>query len=249
MSVAQVSWQGGVCRLLLDRPGQGNALSPALVEAIDATVAECAARGAALLVIEGAGRHTCTGFDLSGLEHATDDSLLARFVRIELMLQRLARAPFPTLAVARGRTVGAGADLFTACTHRVMAADATLAFPGARGFGLVLGSRRLAARVGAERALDWAGSARTIGAPEALASGLATQVLEAGHTLEAAIAAARAPAPQPAVPGLAAAIAGDAGHDDARDLAALVHSAARPGLRDLVVAYVERQARARAATH
>lgn len=233
-------WDGEVCRLVLNRPASGNALSPMLVQALGAALDVAQDRDCGLLIIEGSGRHFCTGFDLSALEHETDDMLLARFVHIELLLQRVARAPFPTLALVRGRAMGAGADLLVACRTRVALAGAAFAFPGARGFGLALGSRRLAAAVGAERARDWIGSARLIDDAEALRCGLITNRLDAEpapHTLQA-LAGAHV---EPDTPRLVAqALSGNAVHDDAADLAALVRSAAEPGLRARLVAYVAR---------
>ena len=151
MSHAEMSSrrEAHVLHLQLNRPEKGNALSTLLVQALTETL-ETATRDPELrlLVLSGAGRHFCTGFDLSDLDHETDDSLLARFTRVELMLQAVHGAPFATLALAHGRTLGAGADLFAACSERWIVGDASFAFPGA-GFGLVLGTSRLASLVGA----------------------------------------------------------------------------------------------------
>jgi enoyl-CoA hydratase/carnithine racemase len=231
-----------VCRLTLNRPQQGNALSRELVDALDAALDACTAHPPACLVIEGAGRHFCTGFDLSGLAHETDDSLLVRFTRIELLLQRVARAPFHTIAVAQGRVMGAGADLFAACAERLVVTGASFAFPGWRGFGLVLGSRRLATHVGVHRARAWIESGCVIGDAEALASGLATACVEAPPVSFAPPATANKSAGP-----LASATDGNAELNDASDLAALVRSAAVAGLQQRLTDYVNRQAQARQA--
>lgn len=231
--------EGDVCYLTLNRPEQGNALSRELVDALDGALDDCAQRGIAAVVIEGNGRHFCTGFDLSGLADETDDSLLARFTRIELMLQRVARAPFHTVAVAQGRVMGAGADLFAACAQRVALDGASFAFPGARGFGLVLGSRRLVQRVGAQRARDWIESACVFRDTEALGAGLVTACAASAADVVLALPGNRTNSL------LDSAIDGNAEVDDARDLAALVRSAAAPGLRQRVADYVQKQAQAR----
>lgn len=117
------------------------------------------------------GPNFCTGFDLSDLEAETDDTLLARFVRVELLLQKVHRAPLMTASLAHGKTLGAGADKFACCSVRWASPGATFAFPGA-GFGLVLGSGRLGALVGPVHASAWILSGRQITAQEATLAGL-----------------------------------------------------------------------------
>lgn len=237
-----VGWSDeGVCTVTLNRPGAGNALSAGLVAALDAVLDEAAARQPRLMVLRGEGRHFCTGFDLSRLDEESDDSLLARFSRIELMLQRVHRAAYATLAIAHGRTMGAGADLFAACTHRIAALGTQFAFPGASGFGLVLGTRRLVHRVGAERARRWVETGAAIGLDDAIASGLATGVLaDASGDGDIARCLASEPPPVAANALLGTVLdATDPSHDHA-DLALLVRSAAVPGLKARIAAYVER---------
>lgn len=242
-----VRWQGPVCRLTLNRPAQGNALSALLVRLFDEAVAQATARQAQVLVIEAAGQHFCTGFDLSGLDAETDDSLLARFVRIELLLQRIARAPFATVAVAHGRTMGAGADLFACCSLRLVRDDAVFAFPGMQGFGLLLGSARLMALVGARKALPWIQTACAIPADEALQAGLASQITDANGVVAAieqqlTAAGCSSPGQRQA---LWRAAHGEAASADARDLDLLVRSAAQAGLRQRITAYLHTRVAAR----
>ena len=241
-----------VSRLTLDRPAKGNSLSAALVADLAAALDACHRDGTRVLLIDAAGANFCTGFDLSDLDDEDDDSLLARFVRVELLLQRIHRAPFLTVAVARGKAWGAGADLFVACSQRWVHDDANFTFPGA-AFGLVLGTGRLAARVGAPQAEAWVACGTRIDGASALATGLATRRLVTtpragpdslpdegqGAAIAAAIALAESTHRVDAVTlgeiRNAAAARGDG--DDALDLARLVRSAARPGLRDRIRAY------------
>ena len=239
----QLSWNGSVARLLLNRPARGNALSAEMVAAIDSALDACEQRPATLVVIEGAGAHFCTGFDLSSVADETDDSLLARFTRVELLLQRVARMGCATVAVARGRAMGAGADLFAACSHRLIDGNAGFAFPGARSYGLVLGTRRLAVRVGSQTALEWTSSGRLVNAKEAMAAGLASAQLEGDAALPERLEALHRDAPSGGVGPLLRALEGDASADDARDLAALVRSAARPGLQARIGACLALQSR------
>ena len=121
----------GLTRIVLTRPQIGNSLSSGLVNALTDAVSACYEDGTRILVIEGSGPNFCTGFDLSDLESETDDSLLARFVRVELLLQKVYYAPFLTVALAQGRAFGAGADLFAACEQRWIVESAMFSFPGA----------------------------------------------------------------------------------------------------------------------
>lgn len=243
----------GVQVVCLARPEVGNALSPALVGDLDAALAAAFADPAVhTVLITALGRHFCTGFDLSGLDAETDASLLERFVRIELLLDRVWRAPVRVVAFGQGRIMGAGADLFAACDLRLLVPGASLKFPGA-GFGIVLGTRRLARRVGEATALRWVSEGTTIPAELAVAAGLASEVVpvpagtEAAGTLPPDIdeATARLAAGLPALSvepaswrALRAALADD-GAD--ADLAALVRSAVRPGLKARIEAYRQRQ--------
>jgi enoyl-CoA hydratase/carnithine racemase len=234
----EVRKDGELTRLVLNRPQRGNALCAELVTALSEAVARCREDGTRMLVFEGAGPHFCTGFDLSQLDSETDDTLLARFVRVELLLQAIHEAPFVTLALAHGRAMGAGADLFAACEQRWIVDAAAFAFPGA-AFGLVLGTARLAARVGATQAREWIRSGAMISADDALRTGLACRDIEAGD-VDAAITQLRAgasrldPATQAAIH--EASLHGSA-QQAAADLQRLVLSAARPGLRERIARY------------
>lgn len=233
-----VEHDGALTRLVLNRPDRGNALGPEMVAALDAGLSEAVRAGCRLLVLHGAGRHFCTGFDLAGLEDLTDAALLERFVHVELLLQRIAAAPLTTLAVAAGRTTGAGADLFVACDRRLTLPSARFAFPGS-AFGLVLGTARLARRVGADAARTLLLDGAELDAAAAAAAGLATAVAEEAG-LDTAVAAALRSATRldpDTVAALHRATAGPQQAEDDAALAALVRSAARPGLRDRILRY------------
>jgi enoyl-CoA hydratase/carnithine racemase len=222
---------GGVAVLELTRPERGNALSAALVDAVlDKLPGIFADQALHSLVIRGAGRHLCTGFDLEGLEQQSDGDLLHRFVRIETLLAELWHAPLRTIAMATGRVYGAGADLFTACDLRIAQPSTTFRFPGA-GFGIVLGTRRLAARVGDDRAREWVTMNTQVDAETALACGLATQIVDSELD--------PTQLPVPVVARASQCALHEASRADYRDrdMAALVRSAAIPGLRDRILRY------------
>jgi enoyl-CoA hydratase/carnithine racemase len=235
MSLVSTTLAGGVLTVTLARAERGNALDAALVTALRAAVAQADDPAVRLMVLRGAGKALCTGFDVGGIETESDASLLARFVAIELLLQAVRHASVPTVALGHGRMFGAGADLFAAATWRIADPGARFAFPGAR-FGLVLGTRRLAAIVGEARALALTSRGQGLDAEGALGCGLATSLLaQEGWDAEVAAIAAEVARVDRAT---ALALAGAARLDtrDA-DLAALVRSAAVPGLRERIAAY------------
>jgi enoyl-CoA hydratase len=235
MNLITADRAAGVLTLTLRRPERGNALGVELVAALSAGVALADDPEVRLLVLRGEGRALCTGFDVGGIEAESDAGLLARFVAIELLLQAVRHAPVPSIALGHGRMFGAGADLFAACTWRIADPAARFAFPGAR-FGLVLGTRRLAAIVGEARALALTTRGQGLDAEAALSCGLATALMPQ-EEWDAAVAQAAAEITR--VDRATALALATAARPDTRDadLAALVRSAAAPGLRDRIVAY------------
>ena len=217
----------GVLHLELNRPEVGNALGPALVEALIQAIDDASAdTGVHTVFLQGAGRHFCTGLDLSELATLSDGDLLLRLVRIETLLGMLWHAPLRTVVLARGRTWGAGADLLAVCEQRVAAPGSSFRFPGAQ-FGIVLGTRRLAERIGPDAARRLVLEGTELDAPQALAAGLVSQVAEAVQLADLRVAAGTARAIRAAT------------RADLRDadLAALVRSAAEPGLQARITAY------------
>jgi len=233
--VVTVGRAGDTTRVTLSRADKANALNTEMVEALLDAVTTAAADGTRLLVLDAEGRHFCAGFDLSDLDSVSEGDLTLRFVRIETLLQTLYHLPFPTLALAKGRAMGAGADIFCACSRRLAAPETRFRMPGL-AFGIVLGTRRLAARIGDEAARRIQNETRTFDAAEAVALGFATETAEEAEW-PARIAGAESAAAtlsQEATQALFAATMRDTRPQDMADLAA---SASRPGLKARIQAY------------
>ena len=175
MSVVQLERIGALCRVTIDRPSKANALDAALVEALLDVVANAASDGTRLLAIRANGKNFSAGFDFSGFEECTGADLLWRFIRIEQLLQAVHHAPFATAAFAQGKNFGAAADLFMACQARITTADATFRMPGLL-FGIQLGTRRLAARIGADAARAMLAESRKVTGVECLPMAFATRL-------------------------------------------------------------------------
>jgi enoyl-CoA hydratase/carnithine racemase len=226
------SHDGHVTRLTLNRPHKANALSASLIEALINAVEYACTDGTRLVILDGNGNHFCAGFDFTGYHDASEGDLLLRFVRIEHLLQQIYHAPYATLVLAHGKIFGAGADMVCACGTRVAEPGTTFRMPGLR-FGLVLGTRRLAHRIGADAARDVLSTSRTFDANEALKLGFATHVVaQAGWT--ALTDAARKASDALTQPTLARLNEQTVIDTRATDMAALAQSASVPGLKERI---------------
>jgi enoyl-CoA hydratase/carnithine racemase len=222
-----------VLLLTLNRGSKANSLTPTLVE--DLITALDQPDNVRMAVIRGEGKHFCAGFDLSDISELSDGDLLWRFVRIELLLQKIYHSPFPIVALGHGQIVGAGADLFVACWHRVAAPCVKLKMPG-WNFELALGYGRLAALIGQDAARDMLIDTRSISAEQAREIGLASDLIEkeGWEDLVTTLAARARTLPTEATTNMLA-LTGSKSAE--LDLAALVRSAARPGLKARVEKY------------
>ncbi|CAB3802460.1 putative enoyl-CoA hydratase echA6 [Paraburkholderia ultramafica] len=220
----------------LNRPDKMNALNGELVEALLQGVGDAHASGARLLVFQGVGRNFSAGFDQGDLESQSDADLLLRLVRVETLLHLIASSPCLTLAFAHGRNFGAGVDLFAVCRHRCSAADASFRMPGLR-FGLVLGTRRFGDVVGYAKAREILEQTRQMSASEAVSIGLVTNLVGADERPDTVTEALRIatlldPTTQQQLYRVL-----DREQAD-KDLADLVRSASRPGLKARILAYM-----------
>ncbi|HSG85685.1 MAG TPA: enoyl-CoA hydratase-related protein [Candidatus Limnocylindrales bacterium] len=121
-------------RLTLNRPAKLNALSDELLDAVvDAVEAAGRDPDVRVVVLRGAGRAFCSGFDLaSGEEVATAAAwreLLERDVRQTL---RIWGSPKPVIAQVHGYCLAGGLELAMACDLVVAATDAQLGEPEIR---------------------------------------------------------------------------------------------------------------------
>jgi enoyl-CoA hydratase len=130
-----------------------------------------------VLVLTGAGEQAfCAGADLKAIETLDADAPGG-----PLGFTRLA-SPKPAIAAVSGWCLAGGFELALWCDLRVATEDARFGF-AERRWGVPLidgGTQRLPRIVGEGRALDLVLSGRTVGAAEAHAIGLVTEVVPAG---------------------------------------------------------------------
>lgn len=231
-----VERDGAITRVVLNRPSRLNSLNADIVDALLEAVARAGEDGTRLLVLEGAGKGFSGGFDFGGLEAGSEGDLVLRFIRIEMLLQAVQHAPYTTLALVHGACFGAAADLVAACVHRVASADARFRMPGLK-FGVVLGTRRLAALVGTDAARGLLQTSRVFAASEALQIGFLTGITER-EAWPAAIADAAAKAASLSVVAGETLLRLTVPDTRAQDLAELARSVAMPGLKARMLAYL-----------
>lgn len=165
----EVTKDGAVTLLTLQREERRNALSlelcTAIHEAVDAAAAEDETR---VIVITGQGTAFCSGADLGGVYGPEFlDALYG-------MLHRLTQVPLPLIAACNGPAIGAGTQLALACDLRVADQTARFAVPTAKNGMAVDGwtIRTLAKLAGHGPARRLMLAAESLNRDEALAHGL-----------------------------------------------------------------------------
>lgn len=230
-----VDRQDGVMTVTLARPEKANALSAEMAEGLLAAMAEAEREQVRAIILRGDGRHFCAGFDFGDFDALSDGDLVLRFLHVETMLQAVFHAPAPVLALVQGRAIGAGSDLAAAAMKVVATPGARLQMPGPR-FGVVLGTRRLAYRIGNVKARQIQIENRPVAAEEALALGLVDALAE--QDAWEAIASDFVASYTHLTPGTVDALS-DVTRPDTRDadMAALARSVATPGLKARIAAF------------
>jgi enoyl-CoA hydratase/carnithine racemase len=175
----------GTCSIILDRPDKANAINAELAHRLLEALGAASASGCKTVVIQGAGKNFCAGFDFDGYEALSQDDIVGRFVAIEKSLQLLRRGPFVSISIVHGAAFGAGADIVAASTYRLGSARARFRFPGFQ-FGVALGTRHLSQLVGMQNARRILLENLVVGSDEALSIGLLTHCDAEGRLPEIA---------------------------------------------------------------
>lgn len=181
----------GIARLTLNRPQARNALSMALMQALDAELAAVAADPATkVVVIAGAGPGFCSGHDLRELRaeprRATYEAV---FAQCSTLMQRIVRLPKPVIARVHGIATAAGCQLVASCDLAIAADTARFATPGVN-LGLFCSTPMVALsrNVGRKAAMEMLLTGDLIDATRAREIGLVNRVVPEAE-LDAAVAA------------------------------------------------------------
>lgn len=188
MAEVEVSQDGAVLTITLNRPDVLNALNRAVHEQLHAALERAREPAVRAVVITGAGRGFCVGQDLQEFSAGAGDvaaNLRENYHRNVLAIRALEK---PVLAAVNGPAAGAGMSLALACDVRIAGEDASFV-PAFITIGLVPDSggtwlvRRL---LGAARAFEWLTTGRRLPAEEAREWGLVSEVVPADQLAERA---------------------------------------------------------------
>jgi enoyl-CoA hydratase len=164
-------------RLILNRPAKLNAISAELRDSLTAAIAEASAdERVRVVVIAGAGRAFCSGYDLSEAAPPTAwdwRDVLARDVEATLAVWS---CPKPVIAQVHGYALAGGLELAMACDLIVAAEDAQLGEPEIR-FGSAPVTLLMPFLIGQKRTRELLLTGDLIGAAEAERIGLVNRVV------------------------------------------------------------------------
>ena len=167
---------GGVARLRLDRPEARNAIPAYAWARLAQGCAEAVGAGARLLIVAGTRQAFCAGADLADFPAFAADPTAATAFRLAMRrgLDSVRDLPIATIAAIEGPCYGAGVALAMACDIRVAGPGARFAITPAR-FGISYPQEdvaRLVALVGPGQASWLLLGAGSIDAAEAARIGL-----------------------------------------------------------------------------
>jgi len=171
--------ESGVATVTLDRP-KVNAVSPELIDQLLAAVDRLAVDAdARAILIKGAGGRFCAGADIEVMRDHTRETyrVMRRWVDVEDALERCGK---PVVCAIEKFALGGGAELALGCDVRVMGRGAVFGFPEV-DLGLFPGAggtQRLTRLVGVSRAFWLMASGKRLTADEALAEGIATEIVD-----------------------------------------------------------------------
>jgi enoyl-CoA hydratase/carnithine racemase len=179
-----VTWElavPGVWHVSMASP-PANALSVPLLDGLHAAIdaAEAAGNVKVMIVSSVLDGFFAAGADIKHLAKIDAESFAAYGAQMRAVNDRIAAAPWLSVAAVDGLALGGGLELAMACTLRVSGPRARYGLPEVR-LGLIPGAggtQRLPSLVGRGRALDIMLTARQVPANEALAIGLVDRLTE-----------------------------------------------------------------------
>jgi enoyl-CoA hydratase/carnithine racemase len=174
----------GVVTLTMNRPQAFNALSEAMLEALQRALDIVAKdERARVLVVAGAGKAFCAGHDLKQMREEPSMAYYERlFAQCTRMMTSLQRLPIPVVARVHGIATAAGCQLVAMCDLAVAARDARFAVSGLNvGLFCSTPGVALSRNVGRKAAFEMLVTGEFIDAGTARERGLVNRVVDAAQ--------------------------------------------------------------------
>ena len=131
--MVDVTIEGGIARIFLNRPEKVNALTSSILGKLEETFRALAANESIrAVVLGGRGKAFCGGADVGELSGLDASSAGAFVERIHLVCEALRRLPVPVVARLHGAVIGAGLEIAAACDLRIAAEGTKFAMPEVR---------------------------------------------------------------------------------------------------------------------
>jgi methylglutaconyl-CoA hydratase len=177
----QLTTEGPVSIITLNRPDKRNAISFQLVEELMAVLDEIERSSAQVVILTGAGKAFCAGMDLEELKSLlgkTHDENVKDSARMARIFRRLYEYPKPTIAAVNGAAIAGGTGLATMCDFTLAVPEAKFGYTEVRiGFVPAIVSSVLVWQVGHKIARDLLLTGRLFDAAEAYRFGLVNEVV------------------------------------------------------------------------
>lgn len=172
--------EGGIALLTINRPDKLNALNAQVLSDLFAAATELASESdLRALILTGEGRAFVAGADIAAMADMSEEKSYEFASLGHRAMDAISALPVPVIAAVNGFALGGGLELALTADLIYVSEKAKLGLPEV-GLGIIPGfggTQRLGRRIGWQRARELVYTGRTISADEALACGLALQVL------------------------------------------------------------------------
>ena len=171
-----------IAKIRLNRPDKLNALSPELLDELNAALDKAEQDNEVrAVIITGTGKSFSSGADLMAVSQLSPEENKAFLVRGQEIFHRIETFPKGVIAALNGYTFGGGLELASACDLRIATDEVKLGFPEVSigilpGWG---GSQRMPYLIGYTHAREMILTGNRYSAEEAMALGLLNKVVPA----------------------------------------------------------------------
>jgi methylglutaconyl-CoA hydratase len=186
----QVTYEGSVATITLNRPEKRNAISFELIDDLLRALDNVAKSDAIVLIVTGAGKAFCSGMDLEnlkGLLGRTPEQNLEDSQTMVRLFRTLYEFPKVTLAAVNGAAIAGGTGLALLCDFTLAVPEAKFGYTEVRiGFVPAIVSTFLLRQIGEKQARDLLLTGRIFDADEALRMGLIKEIVAPEKLMERA---------------------------------------------------------------